>query len=149
MADNVVPDRAVATLNLRYPPDRSPSEAEDLVRSLVPTDATVEIVGNSPPGDVAVDAPLVERLLAQGLSIEPKQAWTNVADFTSRGIPAVNFGPGATRYAHRRDELVELSSLERAYEALRRLVARADRLASEACPSRPRSGRRRRTRSSG
>jgi len=123
MADNVVPDRATATLNLRYPPDRSPSEAEDLVRSLVPTDATVEIAGNSPPGDVAVDAPLVERLLAQGnLSIEPKQAWTNVADFTSRGIPAINFGPGATRYAHRRDELVELPSLERAYEALRRLV---------------------------
>ena len=123
MADNVVPDRAAATLNLRYPPDRSPSEAEDLVRSLVPTDATVEIAGNSPPGDVAVDAPLVERLLAQGnLSIEPKQAWTNVADFTSRGIPAINFGPGATRYAHRRDELVELPSLERAYEALRRLV---------------------------
>ena len=78
LADNVVPDRAVATLNLRYPPDRSPTEAEDLVRSLVPTDATVEIAGNSPPGDVAVDAPLVERLLAQGgLTIEPKQAWTN------------------------------------------------------------------------
>jgi succinyl-diaminopimelate desuccinylase len=122
LADNVVPDRAVATLNLRYPPDRAPSEAEDLVRSLVPTDAAVEIVGNSPPGAVAVDAPLVERLVAQGLSIEPKQAWTNVADFTSRGIPAINFGPGATRYAHRRDELVELSSLERAYDALRRLV---------------------------
>lgn len=123
LADNVVPDRAVATLNLRYPPDRSPTEAEDLVRSLVPTDAIVEIVGNSPPGAVAVEAPLVRRLLSQsGLPIEPKQAWTNVADFTSRGIPAINFGPGATRYAHRRDELVEVSALEHAYDALRRLV---------------------------
>ena len=123
LADNVVPDRAVATLNLRYPPDRSPEEAEDLVRSLVPTDTTVEIAGNSPPGDVAADAPLVRRLLAQSdLPIEPKQAWTNVADFTSRGIPAINFGPGATRYAHRRDELVELTALERAYDALHRLV---------------------------
>ncbi len=94
------------------------------MRSLVPTDATVEIVGNSPPGAVAVDAPLVERLRGAGdLPIEPKQAWTNVADFTSRGIPAINFGPGATRYAHRRDELVELSALERAYVALRRLVS--------------------------
>ena len=115
--------RAVATLNFRYPPDRSPAEAEDFVRTLVPTDATVEIVGNSPPGDVAVDAPLVRRLLDQsGLPIEPKQAWTNVADFTSRGIPAINFGPGATRYAHRRDERVEIAALEQAYEALRRLV---------------------------
>ena len=56
------------------------------------------------------------------MAVEPKQAWTNVADFTSRGIAAVNFGPGATRYAHRRDELVEIGALERAYLALRRLV---------------------------
>jgi len=123
VADNVVPDRAVATLNLRYPPDRAPAEGEALVRSLVPSDATVEIVGNSPPADVVVDAPLVRRLIELGgLSVEPKQAWTNVADFPSRGIPAVNFGPGATRYAHRRDELVELDALEGAYPALRGLV---------------------------
>jgi succinyl-diaminopimelate desuccinylase len=123
LADNVVPDRAVATLNLRYPPDRTAAEAEELVRSLVPTDATVEVVGNSPPADVVTDAPLVQRLREAGrLAVEPKQAWTNVADFTSRGIPAVNFGPGATRYAHARDELVEIAALERAYAALRQLA---------------------------
>jgi succinyl-diaminopimelate desuccinylase len=120
VADNVVPDEAVATVNLRYPPDREPPEAEELLRSLVPTDATVEITGNSPPGAVSLDAQLVRTLEAVGsFPIEPKQAWTNVADFTARGIPAVNFGPGATGYAHRRDELVEIASLERAYEALR------------------------------
>ena len=123
MADNVVPDRAVATLNVRYPPDRTPQEAEDHVRALVPADATVEIVGNSPPGAVAVDASLVQALRAVGdFPIEPKQAWTNVADFTSRGIPAVNFGPGATRYAHARDERVEIADLERSYLALRTLA---------------------------
>ena len=123
VADNVVPDRADATVNLRYPPDRTPAEAEQLLRSLVPTDATVEVVGNSPPADVVVDAPLVERLRAAGdLVVEPKQAWTNVADFTVRGIPAVNFGPGATRYAHSRDELVEIDALVRTYEALRALA---------------------------
>jgi succinyl-diaminopimelate desuccinylase len=120
VADNVVPDLAVATINLRYPPDRTPAEAEELLRSLVPTDATIEVAGNSPPGAVAVSAPLARRLQEVGdLAIEAKQAWTNVADFTSRGIPAINFGPGATRYAHRRDELVEIASLERAYLALR------------------------------
>ena len=123
VADNVVPDSVVATVNLRYPPDRTAEEAEELVRSLVPTDTTVEIVGNSPPGAVYVDVPLVRALRAAGsLSVEPKQAWTNVADFTARRIPAVNFGPGATRYAHRRDELVEVESLERAYDALRAVV---------------------------
>jgi len=123
VADNVVPDRATATLNVRYPPDRSPTDAEELVRTLVPTDATVEIVGNSPPADVVVDAPLVQALRdVGGIPIEPKQAWTNVADFTARGIPAVNFGPGATRFAHARDELVQIAALERAYLALRTLV---------------------------
>ena len=59
---------------------------------------------------------------AGDLALEPKQAWTNVADFTSRGIDAVNFGPGATRYAHRRDEQVEIAALERAYESLWRFL---------------------------
>jgi len=123
VADNVIPDRAVATLNFRYPPDRTPEEAEAEVRALVPTDATVEIAGNSPPAAVVVDAPLVQSLRTVGdFPIEPKQAWTNVADFTARGIPAVNFGPGATRYAHTRDERCEIDALERAYVALRALA---------------------------
>jgi succinyl-diaminopimelate desuccinylase len=123
VADNVVPDRAVATVNLRYPPDRPPEDAEELLRSLVPTDAKVDVVGNSLPGAVAIDVPLVQALrAAANAAIEPKQAWTNVADFTSRGIPAVNFGPGGTRYAHAKDELVEVEALERAYLALRRVV---------------------------
>ncbi len=123
VADNVVPDRAVATINLRYPPDRSPFDAEELLRTLVPTDAAIEIAGNSPPGAVSVKAPLARTLQAVGdFPVEAKQAWTNVADFTSRGIPAINFGPGATGYAHRRDERVEIESLERAYLALRRVA---------------------------
>ena len=82
-----------------------------------------EIAGNSPPGAVSVNAPLARALQAVGdFPVEAKQAWTNVADFTSRGIPAINFGPGATAYAHRRDELVEIESLERAYLALRRVA---------------------------
>ena len=35
-------------------PTARPSDAEALLRSLVPTDATVEVIGNSPPGAVAV-----------------------------------------------------------------------------------------------
>lgn len=127
IADNVVPDRAVATLNFRYPPDRSPEVAEEYVRSLLPTDAHVDIVGNSPPATVVVDVPLVEALRDAGdFPLEPKQAWTNVADFTSRGIPAVNFGPGAPRFAHARDERVEIDALVRSYEALHRLTLGRD-----------------------
>ena len=123
IATNVVPDHAVANVNFRYAPDRSPSSAEAYLRSLLPEGATFEHAGDSPPARVVTDSPLVQRLRAAGgLAIEPKQAWTNVADFTTRGIDAVNFGPGATRYAHRRDERVEIASLERAYDALLRFL---------------------------
>jgi len=119
IATNVIPDRVEALVNFRYAPDRSSSSADAYLRSLVPDGATYEPMGDSPPARVVTDSPLVQRLRAAGnLALEPKQAWTNVADFTSRGIDAVNFGPGATRYAHRRDEQVEIAALERAFESL-------------------------------
>jgi succinyl-diaminopimelate desuccinylase len=123
IATNVIPDRAVANVNFRYAPDRSPADAEAYLRTLLPAGATFEHAGDSPPARVVTDSPLVQRLRAgSGLALEPKQAWTNVADFTSRGIDAVNFGPGATRYAHRRDERVEIAALEHAFESLWRFV---------------------------
>jgi succinyl-diaminopimelate desuccinylase len=123
IATNVIPDRAEANVNFRYAPDRSPSSAEAYLRSLLPEGATFEHAGDSPPARVVTESPLVQRLRAAGdLDLEPKQAWTNVADFTSRGIDAVNFGPGATRYAHRRDEQVEIAALERAFTSLWRFV---------------------------
>jgi succinyl-diaminopimelate desuccinylase len=122
IADNVVPGIATATLNLRYPPDRTPDEAEALLQSLVPEGATLEIVSHARAGQV-VGGPLVDALLAAGAErVEAKQAWTNVADFTAAGIPAINFGPGHTRYAHRADERVDISALVHAYETLERFL---------------------------
>ncbi len=119
IATNVIPDRVEANVNFRYAPDRSPESADAYLRGLLPDGAVYEHAGDSPPARVVTDAPLVQRLRAAGdLALEPKQAWTNVADFTSRGIDAVNFGPGAPRYAHRRDERVQVAALVRAYESL-------------------------------
>ena len=59
---------------------------------------------------------------AGGIVIQPKQAWTNVADFTARGLDAVNFGPGQTALAHHADERVAVASLVRAYDVLRRFL---------------------------
>jgi succinyl-diaminopimelate desuccinylase len=123
IADNVVPDRATALLNLRYPPDRTPEDAAAYLASLAPAGATLDVVSNAPPGAVVTDAPLVRALRDVGeLEVEAKQAWTNVADFTAHGIDAINFGPGHTAYAHRRDELVEVAALVHSYETLRRFL---------------------------
>jgi succinyl-diaminopimelate desuccinylase len=121
IASNVIPARAEAIVNFRYAPDRTPESAVHRVRELVGTDVT--IVANSPPAHVALRSPLVERLRAAGgFEVQPKQAWTNVADFAARGLDAVNLGPGATRYAHAVDEQVAIAELERTYEALQRFL---------------------------
>lgn len=122
IADNVVPDRVEVRLNYRYAPSRTPAEAEDHLRELV--DGEVEITSNSPPARVATDSELVERLRRAGdLAVEPKQAWTPVAEFAAQGLDAINLGPGATRYAHRRDERVPIAELERTFETLRRFLS--------------------------
>ncbi len=120
IAPNVVPDLVTCTLNYRYAPNRTRAEAEERLRSLV-TAGELEITSNSPPARVAARSPLVRRLAeVGGFPVQPKQAWTPVADFTARGLDAVNLGPGATRYAHRRDERVEIAALEQCFDALQR-----------------------------
>ena len=99
----------------------------------MPQGAELVVDGNSPPARVVLDVPLVRALRAAGdLAVEPKQAWTNAADFTERGIDAVNLGPGATRWAHARDERVEIESLVAVHETLRAFLAGAGREAGAA-----------------
>ena len=123
IADNVIPGEATATLNLRYPPDREPDEAEAYLAELTPDGADLDVVSNAAPARVVVDRPAVRALRDAGdLAVTPKQAWTNVADFTTRGLDAVNFGPGHTALAHHADERVAIDNLVSAYEVLGRFL---------------------------
>jgi succinyl-diaminopimelate desuccinylase len=122
IADNVIPERVEVTYSFRFSPHRTLEQAEEQLLELLPD---AEILSRAHAGRVALGNPHVERLrLAGGYAIEPKQAWTNVADFTGAGMDAVNLGPGATRYAHARDERVEIAALERTFGALRRFLHR-------------------------
>lgn len=120
VADNVVPAHAAATLNFRYAPGRTRAEAEARLRELA---GDVEILSHSTAAAVPEGNRLLERLRAAGdFALAPKQAWTPVAQFAEVGLDAVNLGPGATRYAHRVDEQVEITELERTFEALTSFV---------------------------
>jgi succinyl-diaminopimelate desuccinylase len=116
VADNVVPAQAAATLNFRYAPGRSRAEAEARLRELA---GDVEVLSHSSAAPVPALNQLLESLRAAGgFALAPKQAWTPVAQFAERSLDAVNLGPGATCYAHRVDEQVEIAELERTFEAL-------------------------------
>jgi succinyl-diaminopimelate desuccinylase len=125
-ARNVIPDRCTLNLNFRFAPDRSLEEAAAEVVELGRRHgARVELTDLSPACPAFADHPLVERLRARsGARVGPKQAWTDVARLAAVGIPAVNFGPGATAQAHQQGEWVELSALPRAYQALERFLRR-------------------------
>jgi succinyl-diaminopimelate desuccinylase len=120
-ASNVIPGRVECTLNYRFAPTRTQAEAEGRLRELVGRE--IEIVQSARAAHVALHSPLVEHLREVGsFAVEPKQAWTNVADFAARGLDALNLGPGSTRYAHAADERVEISQLARTFDALQRFL---------------------------
>ena len=118
IASNVIPAEAHAELNFRYAPGRTRAEAEARLRSLV-RNGELEVLSNSPSAPPALANPLVGRLRELVPEVAPKQAWTPVAQFAEQGIDAVNYGTGATAYAHKRDEQVPVANLERCYETLR------------------------------
>jgi succinyl-diaminopimelate desuccinylase len=117
IAENVVPAEATAELNFRFAPGRSIAEAEARLRELVRA-GELEVMHAAPAAPVALSHPLVVRLRGLVTDVRPKQAWTPVAQFAEAGIAAINYGPGATAYAHKRDEQIAVASLERSYETL-------------------------------
>jgi succinyl-diaminopimelate desuccinylase len=123
IANNVIPDQVVCGLNFRYAGSRDPAEAEARLRELVGPAGDLGIVSNAPGAPVNLHNPLLDRLRAAGgLAVEPKQAWTPVAEFAMRGIDAVNLGPGDPQLAHRRDERVSVSAMEATLSILRRFL---------------------------
>ena len=109
---NVVPDAFTLNLNHRFAPGVSLDEAKHDVTNLVGNRARIEWKDLSPSALPFAKHPLVVLLSKAGVvGIEPKQAWTDVARFSTLGIPAVNFGPGENAQAHQRNEWTSLSKL--------------------------------------
>jgi succinyl-diaminopimelate desuccinylase len=123
VANNVVPDRVVCGLNFRYAGSRSPEQAEARLRELVGASGGLTVVGNAPSAPVPARNELLERLRRAGdLAVEPKQAWTPVAEFAGHGLDAINFGPGDPQMAHRRDERIAIEAMATSLEVLRRFL---------------------------
>ena len=127
VAGNVVPDEASLVVNFRFAPDRTEEAAVAYVRSVVDpyleAEDAFELQELSPAAYPTTDHPLLTPLLSRhGCGVRSKLGWTDVARFSSRGIPAVNFGPGDPSLAHTSEEWVSGVELRRVREVLADLL---------------------------
>lgn len=118
VSGNVVPDEAVLTINYRFAPDRDEAAALAHLHELF--DGYEVVVTDSAPGALpGLDRPAAAAFVeAVGGQVGPKFGWTDVAKFTQLGVPAVNYGPGDPRYAHKADEQVPVEHLHRVHDRL-------------------------------
>lgn len=129
---NVIPDRFELNVNARYAPGRSEAEVVEEIRALAPG-AEVTVVDSAPGAPPRRDHPLVDALIARvGAPVEPKQAWTDVAQLSRLGIAAVNFGPGEQAQAHQRGESITVDALREGYRLRRRFLEAASVLTAGA-----------------
>ncbi len=133
-ARNVVPDSFIMNLNYRFAPlanktvaqliANAKSEVHGLLESAGYTHAeqaaiVVDIEDVSPPGPVIVGNSHFKRLQeTSGLTVKPKQAWTDVARLAVFGVEAINFGPGFGAQAHQEGEYISILEMHKAYEVL-------------------------------
>ena len=116
VAGNVIPDEAVVAVNYRFAPNRTAVEGEAHLRDVFEGFdlIVIDAVDGALPG---LSHPAAQDFLAAvGGTPSPKFGWTDVARFTSLGIPAVNYGTGNPSLAHHKDEYAPVADL-RAVEA--------------------------------
>ncbi|MDF7663338.1 succinyl-diaminopimelate desuccinylase [Bifidobacterium sp. ESL0763] len=130
---NVIPDECRVHVNYRFAPDKDLPEAKALMMG---ADAGaemgngerratggmfegfgIEMKDESPSARPGMDAPLavsLARLVEERTGRKPlaKLGWTDVACFSSIGVPAVNFGAGSPLLAHKADEQLPEDDLE-------------------------------------
>ena len=125
---NVVPDRAVLTVNHRFAPDRTGQEATAHVRALFEgihgveegdEFALLDLAEAAPP---SLAHPLLAALVQRAGAPRAKLGWTDVSFFAAAGVPATNYGPGEPTLAHSAGERVERSQIEDVYATLLALL---------------------------
>ncbi|GLW07490.1 succinyl-diaminopimelate desuccinylase [Microtetraspora sp. NBRC 13810] len=111
VAGNVIPDECVVTVNYRFAPDLDLARAEEHVREVF-AGHEVRVTDGAPGARPGLTHPAAAAFAgAVGGQPRAKLGWTDVALFSSLGIPAVNYGPGDPNLAHQRAEFVSLEKV--------------------------------------
>lgn len=119
VAGNVLPDECRVSVNYRFAPSRGVDEAFAHLGEVF-DGYELELSDAAPGALPGLDRPAAGAFVeAVGGEVRPKFGWTDVAQFSALGIPAVNFGPGDPALAHSQGEFVPLEHLRHCESALR------------------------------
>ena len=111
VAGNVLPDECRVSVNYRFAPDRSEEEALVHMREVF-DGFEIEVSDSAPSAMPGLTVPAAAAFVAAvGGEVNPKFGWTDVARFSTLGVPAVNFGPGDPHLAHKQEEFVPLAQI--------------------------------------
>jgi succinyl-diaminopimelate desuccinylase len=103
-ATNIIPGSCVVTINYRFAPDKTVDDAVARLSDVLDP-FEVRVVDRAPGALPGLDRPPIQEFAGvvarhRGGAPSAKVAWTDVAQFTEIGIPAVNCGPGDPDFAH-------------------------------------------------
>jgi len=121
IAKNVIPGEVVCGINYRFAPDKTPKDAVAKITKLLSDygELTIQDIAESAHPNKR-NSTVQNFIKATDAIIQPKQAWTDIARFTNSGIPAVNFGPGSPNLAHKKNEHVITSDINKCYVSIKR-----------------------------
>ncbi|MEV6156262.1 succinyl-diaminopimelate desuccinylase [Nonomuraea sp. NPDC052129] len=118
VAGNVIPDECVVTVNYRFAPDLSIEQAQEHVREVF-DGFEVRFTDGAPAARPGLTHPVAAAFTAAvGGTPRAKLGWTDVARFSTLGVPAVNYGPGDPNLAHQQGEYVSLPKIVESERAL-------------------------------
>ncbi|MEU7747700.1 succinyl-diaminopimelate desuccinylase [Nonomuraea sp. NPDC049158] len=118
VAGNVIPDECVVTVNYRFAPDLSIEDAQAHVREVF-DGFEVRFTDGAPAARPGLTHPVAAAFTAAvGGTPRAKLGWTDVARFSTLGVPAVNYGPGDPNLAHQQGEYVSLPKIVESERAL-------------------------------
>lgn len=119
VANNVIPDSAVMTINYRFAPSRVSEVAFAEMESLF-LGFDLKLTDAANGANPGLDRAVIQDFIASlGIEPRPKYGWTDVARFSELGIPAVNYGAGDPSKAHADDESVPVGHIAEMEQGLR------------------------------
>lgn len=122
-----VPGYWNANINYRFSPNISEKKALDSLQTIIDSlnidSVKTELVDSVYAGSF-VETDFSKQLMNRlGVSIEAKQAWTDIAQLSQLDVPGFNFGPGIQSQAHKESEYASKSQLEDYMSLLLRLLS--------------------------